>query len=685
MTAIAATNTMLLNDLVDGRTRAHQLAVGLLAMFFLVIYGRLVCPFIDSVKVPELLANLGLVFVVQAIAREALLARFPQPAEGRSLPRHGYYLAIASWVIAGLFALAVHYVRYEDFPISSHVKLALGYFLIGGGLLAQWEYVVLEGTARERSVRYVNARQYLERITRRVMEGFVLFTLVPSLAMALTMARYGYEGLVDRGVVIEISFLGGFCVLLALAVSVRFGQSLREDTRSVLLATEKIQRGERNVVIDTSRMDEIGAVASGINSMYRDLEARKARLEKQLIEREAMSKVSLAMSSLMEPARILDLIVENSKLVTRAEASSLLLLDKLTGELAFHVAKGSAAAGLERVTVAPGKGVVGHVAATAQPLLIADAYADPRFDRSYDERTGFRTRSLLTVPMHSKGVVIGVVQVINKAGEASFDEDDLHLLESFAAQAGVSLENARLLDETRRMADDLRVALEAERRLSIEKAKMGAYIPKTVVDEISKSREEKLALGGKTLPATILFSDIKGFTALSERLDPQDTVAFLNVYMTAMTGVIEEEGGIVDKFIGDGIMAVFSDVEGGSHAGAAVRAGVRMQKRLEEMRQADPAIRKVQMRIGINTGDVVAGNVGSLTRMDYTVIGDNVNVASRIEGVCVPDGVLVSASTWQWVQEGFVAEEQEPVRVKNRGEPVKTFLIRDFATIAGRA
>jgi class 3 adenylate cyclase/GAF domain-containing protein len=678
MTAIAATNTTLLSDLVDGRARAHQIAVGLLAVVFLTIYGRLVCPFIDGVKVPELLFNLGLVFVVQSIAREVLLAWFPQPPEGRSLPRHGYYLAIAGWVIAGLVALAVHYVRYEDFPLNSHVKLALGYFLIGGGLLAQWEYVVLEGAARKRDVRYVNARQYLERITRRVMEGFVLFTLVPSLAMVITMARFRYEGLVDRGMVIEMSFLGGFCVLLALAVSVRFGQSLREDARSVLQATERIQRGERNVVIDTSRMDEIGAVASGINSMYRELEARKARLEKQLVEREATSKVSLAMSSVMEPGRILDLIVENSKLVTHAEASSLLLLDEVTGELSFHVAKGSAAAGLARITVAPGKGIVGHVAATGQPLLIADAYADPRFDRSHDERTGFRTRSLLTVPMHSKGVVIGVVQVINKAGEASFDEDDLQLLESFAAQAGVSLENARLLDKTRRMADDLRVALEKERRLSIEKAKMGAYIPKTVVDEISKSREETLALGGKTVPATVLFSDIKGFTALSERLDPQETVAFLNVYMTAMTGVIEEEGGIVDKFIGDGIMAVFA--EGGGHATAAVRAGVRMQKKLDEMRHADPALRNLQMRIGINTGDVVAGNIGSQTRMEYTVIGDNVNVASRIEGACAPDKVLVSASTWQSVREGFVAEEQHPIRVKNRSEPVKTFLIRGFAS-----
>jgi len=675
MTAIAAPPIHSLKSLVDLPTRLHQHAIGLAAVAFLAIYGRLVCPFINGITIGELLVNLGLVYLAQVAVREALLALWPEPPEGRSLPRHGYMLALAGWLICGVLAMLVHMLRYDDFPLASHVKLLSAYWLIGGGLLAQWEYVVLENQARKRSVRYVNANQYLERITRRVMEGYVLFTLVPSLAMALTMARYQYEGLVDRGMVIEIAFLGGFCVLTALAVSLRFGRSLWSDTRSVLAGTERIRQGEAEVVLDTSRMDEFGAVASGINDMCRELGARKARLEKQLAEKDALSRVSLALSSLMPVDTILDLIVENSKAVTKAEASSLLLLDEATGDLRFHVAKGDAAAQLAQVRIAPGRGIVGHVAASGEALLIADAYADPRFDRSHDARTGFRTRSLLTVPMLSKGRTIGVVQVVNKLGEDSFGTDDLKLLEAFAAQAAISLENARLLDETRRMAEDLRVALENERNLAIEKEKMGAYIPKQVVDEISKNREQKLALGGKTVVATMLFSDIKGFTALSERLDPQETVGFLNVYMTAMSDIIEEEGGIVDKFMGDGIMAVFTDQGAGDHAAAAVRSGVRMQRRLEEMRRENEVLRGLQMRVGINTGEVVAGNIGSQTRMDYTVIGDNVNVASRIEGACAPDGVLVSATTWERVARAFRAAEQPPIAVKNRREPVHTFLI----------
>ena len=674
MITMALHSAFTLRDLIDWRLRLQQHAIGLVAVVFLTIYGRAVCPFINGVGMVEVAGNLVLVFLFQVALREVLRVRYSVPSGGRSLARHGYLLSMISWVGAGLAAMTLHWFRYEDFPLASHFKLFMGYCIIGAGLLAQWEYVTLENETRRRAVSYVDAGRHLERLSQRVMEGFVLFTLAPSVAMALTMVRYRYEGLVDGGMVIELSFLGGFCVLLALAVSFRFGQSLRADARSIIDGTQRIEKGETDVVLDSSRLDELGAVATGINKMHRELEAGKQTLKTQMMEKDAMNNVALAMSSLMPPDTILDLIVENSKLVTDSEASSLLLLDE-AGNLRFHVAKGEAAAGLASVVIEPGKGIVGQVAATGTPLLIPDAYADPRFDKSYDQKTGFRTRTLLTVPMITKGKITGVIQVVNKVDKPAYDAHDLELLEGFAAQAAVSLENAKLLDETRRMAEDLRVALENERNLSIEKEKMGAYVPKNVIDEISKNREQALALGGKTVPATVLFSDIKGFTSMSERLDPQGVVSFLNVYMTAMTNIIDEEGGIVDKFIGDGIMAVFTPQGAENPAAAAVRAGVRMQKRLAEMRRDDPNLANLQMRVGINTGPVVAGNIGSQTRMDYTVIGDNVNVASRIEGVCYPDGVLVSASTWEIVRGEFTAQAREPIQVKNRNEPVQTFQI----------
>ena len=678
-----------LTDLIDWPTRLHQHAIGLVAVAFLAIYGRAVCPFINGIRIPELLSNLGAIWVAQIVIRELLLRRFAESPAGRSFPRQGYLIAVGAWLLCGVLALLLHWLRYDSFPWASHVKLLLGYWIIGGGLLAQWEYVVLEDRARATAVQYQAVGEHLERINRRVMEGYVLFTLAPSLAMALTLARYKFEGLVDRGMMIEVTFLGAFCVTLALAVSFRFGRSLRRDANAVIEGTRRIEQGEAGVVLDQSRLDELGEVASGINKMYRELAVKNESLQTQMAEKDAMSRVSLAMSSLMPVDTILDLIVDNAKVVTRAEASALLLLDRQTRKLRFHIARGDKASSLSAVEIDEGAGIAGHVAVTGSALLVADAYADPRFNRSYDQQTGFRTRSLLTVPMTTRGEVVGVIQVANKLGgkdaAAVFSAADQQLLESFAAQAAVSLENARLLEATRKMADDLRVALEAERNLTIEKAKMGAYIPRSVLDDISKNREEKLALGGRTVTATMLFSDIKGFTALSERLDPQEIVGFLNVYMTAMCNIIEQEGGVVDKFIGDGIMAIFTPGSSTSHAAAAVRAGVRMQQKLGDMRRSDPAISNLQMRVGINTGVVVAGNIGSETRMDYTVIGDNVNVASRIESACRPDGVLVSDSTWALIdaadalRTNYAAEQQPPIQVKNRDRPVMTIQLLPLA------
>ena len=403
-------------------------------------------------------------------------------------------------------------------------------------------------------------------------------------------------------------------------------------------------------------------------------------LKRRVRELTALTEASMAINSVMNTDRLLEQILELSREVMTAEASSLLVLEPETGKLEFVVARGTAGPALKSTTVDLGQGIAGWVARTGESLLIADAYQDARFDPSYDQRTGFHTRSILTVPIAIKGQIAGVVQVINKVSADVFDERDLRLFQSFASMASIALENARLFEQTRRMADDLRVALEAERRLSIEKEKMGAYVPKFAVDEIVRNREQKLALGGKLVRATILFSDLEGFTRLAERMAPQAVVSFLNEYMTAMTRVVEDGGGIVDKFIGDGIMAVFlpGDVED-NHALRAVRAGVRMQQRLGELRtgwrSVRPELTGIQARIGINTGEVVSGNIGSETRMDYTVVGDNVNLAARIEANARVGEVHVSESTYLEVQAHVAATRLEPIIVKNRVQPVQIYSV----------
>jgi adenylate cyclase len=409
--------------------------------------------------------------------------------------------------------------------------------------------------------------------------------------------------------------------------------------------------------------------------------AKSIALERRVNELTALSEVSIAINSAMAVDLVLERILDLSKEMMTAEASSLLVFDREIGKLRFHIAKGTAEKALKSATVELGQGIAGWVAETGGSLLIADAYQDPRFDPSYDQLTGFRTRSILTVPINIKDEIAGVVQVINKVGAGAFDQDDLRLFQSFASMASVALENGRLFEQTKEMADDLREALEAERRLAIEKEKMGAYIPKQVVDEISRNREQKLALGGKLVRATIFFSDIQGFTRLSETMAPQAVVAFLNEYMTAMTKIIEEESGIVDKFIGDGIMAVFLPADSDdNHALRAVRSGVRMQQRLRALRRdwrtSRPDLADVHARVGINTGEVVSGNIGSETRMDYTVVGDHVNVTSRIETNARVGEVHISESTYLDVKNHIAATRLDPVTVKNRVQPVQVYAVQ---------
>ena len=207
---------------------------------------------------------------------------------------------------------------------------------------------------------------------------------------------------------------------------------------------------------------------------------------------------------------------------------------------------------------------------------------------------------------------------------------------------------------------------------------MGAYIPKHVVDEIEKNREQKLALGGKTIRATVLFSDIQGFTRLAETREPQRVVSFLNEYMTAMTQVIEQEGGIIDKFIGDGIMAIFIPTyDGDNHALRAVRAGVGMQQRLVLLKaqwaESRPELVDLQTRVGLNTGEVVAGNIGSETRMDYTVVGDNVNLASRVESNGRGGEVHMSEAVYLDVKDEVKTRNLGSITVKNRVQPVQVY------------
>jgi adenylate cyclase len=221
------------------------------------------------------------------------------------------------------------------------------------------------------------------------------------------------------------------------------------------------------------------------------------------------------------------------------------------------------------------------------------------------------------------------------------------------------------------------------------------YLSPAMVEEMLRA-EKPPALGGEARTVTILFSDVAGFTSFSEGLSPAELVQLMNTYLSAMTEIVQKHKGYVDNFIGDAIMAVFgAPLSDPDHARNAVACAIECRRRLAELNREGAAFagHRLAARIGINTGEVLVGNIGSKDRLKYTVMGDAVNLASRLEGAnkAYRTSILVSEDTVAAAGPGFEYREIDCVRVKGRGKevaiyeplgedhPLSPAAVRDFA------
>jgi adenylate cyclase len=203
------------------------------------------------------------------------------------------------------------------------------------------------------------------------------------------------------------------------------------------------------------------------------------------------------------------------------------------------------------------------------------------------------------------------------------------------------------------------------------------YLAKPLVDELI-ANPEKLKLGGDKKELTVFFSDIESFTSISEGLPPEKLLDNLNEYLSAMTDIVLEYDGMLDKYIGDAILAVWgAPIVREDHAILACKAALQMKRRLRELREIWGREGKPQfrVRIGLNTGWMTIGNVGSHQRLSYTVIGDVVNLASRLEGINKQYNtrVIISESTYKETKEEFQARELDLIAVKGKTEPVRIY------------
>ncbi len=464
-----------------------------------------------------------------------------------------------------------------------------------------------------------------------------------------------------------------------------------------------------------------------------------------------------------------------------ADRSTLFLNDEKTQELWSEVGQGLESM---QIRLPNHLGIAGAVFTTGKSINMPYAYADLRFNPSFDKRTGYFTRSILCVPIINKhGKVIGVTQVLNKRG-GPFTAEDESRLRAFTAQISIALENAKLFADVQNMknyseamlesmsngvvtmdvdgkvvtcnaaglrilratssqllhkpvaeffngdnawvleklasvaesgqpevlmdaelvfqdetissnvtvlplssADQKRIGsmimiedISSEKRL---KSTMSRYMDPGIADKMVAAGAE--LLGGQAVEATVLFSDIRGFTTHTEKLGAQGTVAMLNEYFTLMVDCIQHEGGMLDKFIGDAIMAGFGiPVAHADDVDRAVRASIAMicELRRWNVHRVDEGKAAIDIGIGLNTDTVVSGNIGSKKRMDYTMIGDGVNLAARLESACKQYGaqILISEYTYKKLRGTYRAREIDLVVVKGKTQPVGVYEILDHHT-----
>jgi len=290
-------------------------------------------------------------------------------------------------------------------------------------------------------------------------------------------------------------------------------------------------------------------------------------------------------------------------------------------------------------------------------LLSQDAASDEQF-AGVDSIVSQGVRSTICAPLVADTRVHGALYADRLDPFAAFKPDDLELISAVAAQTAIAVENAR--------------AHERLAREEVARANYSRFLPEYVVKQMLEN-PDSFKLGGVNQTITILFADIRGFTRISEHAPPEKIVSLLNRYFSAMTDIIFAHGGTLDKYLGDGLMALFgAPTATPEDASNALNAAVAMQRRVLgiNMELMNEGLPEIGVGIGLHTGEVTVGYIGSERRSEYTAIGDAVNTASRLESNAKGGDILISDATAKAAHSRYKLEPREAIMVKNRQQPV---------------
>ncbi|MEG4577432.1 AAA family ATPase [Microcoleus sp. N3A4] len=315
--------------------------------------------------------------------------------------------------------------------------------------------------------------------------------------------------------------------------------------------------------------------------------------------------------------------------------------------------------------------IVNYVSRTQESVVLDDAARSGQFTNDAHIRK-HQPKSILCVPLINQSQIVSIVYLENNLTAGAFTSERVELLKVLSGQAAISLQNSKLYTEVR----------ENESRLAQLNKAYERFVPHQFLQFLEKSSIIDVELGDQVqLEMSVLFSDIRDFTTLSESMTPEDNFKFINSYLSRMEPVINENKGFIDKYIGDAIMALFS-----GEADNAVKAGISMLHRLVEYNQycTNSGCAPIQIGIGINTGSLMLGTVGGQNRMDGTVISDAVNLASRVESLTKNYGVslLITQPTYSRLKNPsqYAIRTLDTVKVKGKSEAVTIYEVFDADT-----
>jgi class 3 adenylate cyclase/HAMP domain-containing protein len=490
------------------------------------------------------------------------------------------------------------------------------------------------------------------------------------------------------------AFIGTFILLfaglgLSVMASVLVARRMINPIQAIKQGAERIGTGNLDQDILVSTGDELQTLAEQFNTMSRRLRNSYAELENKVIERtqelsltleqqtatgQILSVISNSPSDLQP---VLDAIVNSSRHLFECNAVEVLILqDDQIIRPAFYCSSDL----LDSQDLYPSsldlRSLAGQAILENKFIHLSDVLLEgDAAEHTLTAATKLGLRALMLAPIKRENSVFGVI-AIGRISPGFFVENQVSLLKTFADQAAISIVNTRQFNELDKAKAEAQRAAQTLKELS---ENLSRYVSPQIYQKIFKD-ENKVVPNSQRKKLTIFFSDIVGFTQITDELESEDLTDFLNEYLNAMASIALQYGATIDKFIGDAVMIFFGDPESrglANDAKACVDMAIEMQQYVSvnspKWVQRHSLNKSLEIRIGINTGYCTVGNFGSDERLDYTVLGGTVNLASRLEGAARPGSILVSNETQKLTQDYFEFSAAKSYSLKGLSSQVTAF------------